>query len=197
MAAPGVTLVQSFNYRGAPEEWSNTYHFQGDAPDDDAGWTALIDDLVAIVAAGITPLNHIVRAYGYADTDNDASFVYDIAGTGTGVAGTASVLGSGTAPAPGDDAAWVRWKTTYNNSKGKPVYLRKYYHGVYHLTGAGDFDQLDDDLKDAMQTMADALEASSGDWPGIADPHGDAPGANAVSAYVTTRTLKRRGARPH
>lgn len=197
MARPGVTLVQRFTYRGNPEEWSNTYHFLGDAPSSDDDWTTLIDALTTIVAPALTSVNHIVRAYGYADTDNDASFVYDIAGTGAGIAGTAPTEGSGTSQAPGDVAAWMRWKTGYTNSKGKPVYLRKYFHGVWIGDAGSTIDQLDTILLAAMQTQADVLNSVSGDWPGLSDPHGDAPGVSAVSAYVTTRTLKRRGSRPH
>lgn len=188
MAAPGVTLVQQFTYRGAPEEWSNTYHFQGDAPDNDADWETLIDGLTDIIAPAITSVNYIVRAYGYENTDNDASFVYDIAGTGSGIQGTATVLGTGSSECPGDVAAWIRWKTSYLNSKGKPVYLRKYYHGVWSMSGGEHGDTLDTILASHMQDAADALQVTGGDWPGIADPSGNAAGVNAVSQYVTTRT---------
>ena len=196
VAAPGVTLVQTFTYRGNAEEWSNTYHFVGDAPSDDTGWRDLVDSLAGKVAHGLTTQVTIIRAYCYEDTDDDAVFVYDMLGESAQVVGQVAITSMHVAP--GDVAAWIRWKTSRTNSKGHPIYLRKYYHSVLLAGETGDaWDQLETGTyKPSLETVGTDLNTSFGDWPGIAGPDGVAPGAMVVSTYTTTRTLKRRGKRP-
>ena len=92
---------------------------------------------------------------------------------------------------------WIRWKTARVNSNGKPIYLRKYYHGVAIAPETGDGDLIVFEQRTALGTLATGLNTAAGDWPGIAGPDGVAPGASTHSFYATTRTLKRRGARPH
>lgn len=197
MAQPGVTLVKRFPYRGDPnEEFSNTYHFLGDPPSNPTDWLSLIDDLVTLEKACLLDICTYARAYGYSDTDNDADFVKDWVSDGGGATGGIAVTTQ--IIASGDVAAWVRWKTDYNNSKGKPVYLRKYFHGIAILAGYDDnYDHVNAAQKTALETFGTAVNTTSGDWPGLSDPHGNAPGASSASAYLTTRTLKRRGKRPH
>ena len=42
-----ITIVQTMQYRGAPEEWSNTYFFDGDLPSSPASWKTLADEVIA------------------------------------------------------------------------------------------------------------------------------------------------------
>lgn len=195
VAAAGVTLVNTFKYRGADEEWSNTYHFHGDAPDNDFDWTNLIVQLATKVGVAMSDLVTCIRGYGYADTDDDAVFTYDLLAHGFEVVG--SVDTTGAYIAPGDAAATVRWKTARTNSKGKPIYLRKYYHSVILAGDTADaYDSLQSDYRTAINTMATDLLTPDTDWPGLAGPDGVIPGAVFTSPYATTRTLKRRGPRP-
>lgn len=196
MAAPGVTMVFKFKYRGNDEEWSQQYHFVGDPPSDDTAWDALIDDLALILRDATTTRVTQVRAYGYDDTDHDAVHVRDFAVVGPQYVGTIDATTQDVAP--GDAAAWIRWKTGLLNSKGKPIYLRKYFHSVV-LVGPTDDDQdsIAPTYTSALVNAGETLMGTAGDWPGIADPSGRAPdGPVAGSIFVTTRTLKRRGARP-
>lgn len=197
MSQPGVTLVKRFTYRGDPnEEFSNTYHFLGDPPDNPTDWQSLIDDLVTLEKACLLDNVTYARAYGYEDTDNDAAYVKDWVLDGSAPVGGIAIISQ--TIASGDVAAWVRWKTNYNNSKGKPVYLRKYFHSIAILAGYDDnYDKINAAQGTALATFGTAVNDVSGDWPGLADPHGNAPGASAASVYLTTRTLKRRGKRPH
>lgn len=186
----------SFPYRGDDEEWSQQYHFTGSAPSTDTDWRSLCDDLGALLQATLGYQTKIVRFYCYEDTDDDSVYTYELAdwsGTLTG----ALTKTTGDDWTPGDTAAWVRWKTARTNTHGKPIYLRKYFHGVF-VTPAGDEgDALATNWKTALETFGAAVNSTSGDWPGIAGPDGVAPGLVKASSYVTTRTLKRRGVRPH
>lgn len=197
MAASGITIIKSFVYRGASEEWSNAYHFTGDPPSDSAGWESLVDAFVDIEKLGMGACNTYLRAYCYEDTDDHAVFTYDYATAHGSVTGSLSPAG-GTAFAPGDAAAWVRWKTARTNTNGNPIYLRKYYHGVAVTVGGGvAADDVASATLSALLTLGTDLVGATGDWPGIAGPDGVAPGASTASTFITTRTLERRGKRPH
>ncbi len=196
MAAPGVTVIYSFLYRGHQEEWSQQYHFVGSAPSTDSDWLALITELVTMLQGGITDRVDIVRAYGYEDTDDDA--VYSIGEPDSPFPLTGAIGTSTADVAPGDAAAWIRWKTGRTNTHGKPIYLRKYFHSVI-LSGASDDNQdsLQSAYKTDLEVLGSELASAGTDWPGLAGPDGVAPpGPIAASTFVTTRTLKRRGARP-
>lgn len=196
MAAPGVVLVKSFTYRGQPEEWSNGYHFQGEAPDDNAGWRDLVDALVELEVPIYPPTCSAVRALCYPDysDDHDSIYTYVLADFDGNVPGTLS-FGTGGTECPGDDAVFVGWKTSALSSKGKPVWLRKYFHPA--ILDHSTFDAVKDDQANALDAFAPAVVATSGAWPGLADKNGDAPtDVFRRSVYVTTRTLKRRGRRP-
>lgn len=196
MANKGVTMVNSFLYRGNPEEWSQTYHFTGSAPANHAAWVDLVNGLQTILKDTLTDRVDFIRAYCYTDTDNDSVTTVEAAELSTGTTGTFST--SSVPVAPGDAASWMRWKTSRTNTHGHAVYLRKYFHSVI-LSGETDDtqDSIASGLISQMQTSAGYIQDGLGDWPGLAGPAGDETFlSNAVSSFVTTRTLKRRGRRP-
>lgn len=194
MAASGITVIQSFTYRGAAEEWSNKYHFQGDPPSDPAGWRDLCDAFITQLKAILTDVNTIVRVQCYEDTDNPAVYTYDLAAFGGVVAGTYVTGSSADLLEAGDTAGLIRWNTGRTSTRGKPIYLFKYYHGVMHESGT--VDELRHSLKSAYATFANAIRTATGDWPGLADKTGTEPVGYLAETYLTTRTLKRRGRRP-
>lgn len=188
-----ITIVQKFSYRGAPEEFSNTYHLDGTTPTDDAGWKDVADDLIALLAPLFGGDVKFVRAYGYEAGNDHAVSVIDYATLGDLPEGSFS---PGSAKkAPGDAAMTCRWWTGATNSRGKKIYLRKYFHDVY--MDVSDADKVYSGQLTALQTFADALlnDPISGDLV-LVGPQG----ANVVNAdasqWITTRTLKRRGRRP-
>jgi hypothetical protein len=194
VSKPSIVLVQRFTYRGNNEEWTNEYHFNESPPSTPADWKTLADALAAKVKT-INPIGcKIVRAYCYADSDDDSVATIDYTALAAEVDGTFST--SGLQPGPGDSAAWIRWSTTKRNSKGKTVYLRKYYHPAISVSGAPD------SISGSWRTPAIALGKSlSGEAAPITGftmcgHDGTAAGEVAVSSYATTRTLKRRGKRP-
>lgn len=194
MAAGGVIIVKRFTYRGQNEEFANVYHFHGSAPTTDTAWLARITDVTDLEKNCYDSSVHIVRAYGYDDTDHDAVYTHDYTALGTEIAGTLST--SGSARNPGDAAVWVRWRTGRTNSKGKAIYLRKYFHPAW--SPAGTPDTVTGSQVSALNALGSGL--MSGSLTGgfqIADPAGNVPaGPATASTYVTTRTLKRRGKRP-
>jgi hypothetical protein len=194
MAAGGIVVIKSFTYRGSPEEWSNKYHFQGDAPSDPAGWRDLADAFIDQEKDILTDVVTIERVLCYADTDDPAVYSYDLAAFGGVVPGTYVTGSSADLLEPGDVAGLIRWNTGRVSTKGKPVYLFKYYHGVMHDSGHPD--AIRASLKTAYATFANAIRTATGDWPGLADKTGTEPVGYLAESYLTTRTLKRRGRRP-
>lgn len=197
MATPGVVTIKSFTYRNAVEEWSNGYHFVGDPPDTDADWLTLVAELVTLEKAVLPGTTQIVRAYCYPDYSPHHDSSLTIEGTSFGAPFGTLAVGSGSTLAPGDAAVWIRWKTARLNTRGKPIYLRKYYHGAVITSDGSDADTVEAAQVTALGSLATSLNTTTGGWPGIAGPDGVAPGAHTVSPFVTTRTLKRRGVRPH
>ena len=196
MSAPGVISVKRFTYRGAMEEWTNGYHFVGDAPANPTEWDSLFNALWDMEKLIFSPTTFITRAYGYEDFSPGHTSVYslDLVPTSSEIAGTFTALDQRSA---GDQASTCRWKTARFTSKGKPIYLRKYYHDIQTTAASGEGDNLESAYKTALTTLATDLNTISGDWPGIAGPDGVAPGASEVMPFATTRTLKRRGKRPN
>lgn len=193
---PSITIVQRFPYRGIDEEWSNTYHFSGTTPANDAAWKALADAIIASMADAFTNQVSWVAAYGYEAGNELSVFQYDYTALpGEQVIGT---FNPGTAPEmPGDVAATTRWTTPDTTSRGKRIYLRKYWHGVHsngQLTG--------DTLYAAQKTELDehAAKLIDGTLPGgfkYCGPQGAVASDPVTNPNLTTRTLKRRGKRPN
>lgn len=193
----GLTIVKKMTYRGdATEEWSNQYWLTGAVPADAAEWEELFDALVAQEKT-VYPSSHaVVAGYGY-DTDaENPSSVWSIDKSGAPVVGTYSTNPS-YPYAPGDAAGWVRWKTSRLNTKGKPIYLRKYFHGV-KLNTSGGGDAIDTAQVTAYNAFGDKLmDGSFLDARTLRSRlNNETLLTRLSSTYATTRTLKRRGKRP-
>ena len=193
MAAPGIITIKTFSYRDAGEEWSNRYHFLGDPPAGPTEWRSLADDFIALEKTVLVTTTHIVRVLCYEDTDSDSVYSYDLAAFAGIVAGTFAIPG-GDELMPGDVAYTCRWETARRTTTGKPIYLRKFWHGA--LQHVSDPDKVYGDLEAAVSSFGDDSMAPSGDWPGIAGPDGVGPDSSRAMDFLTTRTLKRRGRRP-
>lgn len=196
MANPGIVVVKSFTYRDLPEEWSNGYHFAGSAPESDDDWISLCDDFIALEAAALANTVHIVRVLCYDDYDgtHDSVYTYDLATHSGTVPGTRSEPVDATGSMAGDQAYFARWPTGQRSSKGKPIYLFKYWHGAWPATD--DRDKLSEIFLGYVSTFASAVIAVSGSWPGMTDKSGNVPTGYYAEPFLTTRTLKRRGRRP-
>jgi hypothetical protein len=198
-AAVGLVSRKSFTYRGVREETSNKYWFTGTVPADAAAWRALYDALVLAEKPLFNADFHFDGAYGYADNSPTADAVWGVDMTvppETPPVGTYPAAGAG-GRAPGDSAAWIRWKTSRNTSRGKAIYLRKYYHGVYYSI-AGGLDAIDANQVAAYNAFATKMK--DGTFIGGRKIRSQAQDetiiSHQVSPWITTRTLKRRGKRP-
>lgn len=194
-----LTIVKSMTYRGAPEEWSNTYFFTGDLPSSSAHWKTLADNVIASEKTLYDSDVEVVRAIGHQAGESVAVWSYDYAAASESVPGTLTIS-STEARQGGDSAAWVRWSTDQLTSRGKPIYLRSYMHPAY---ADGDTPSTADLCGPTWVTNAQSF---GDDWiAGFTDgsevharcgPHGAVGLVATPSTYVTTRTLERRGKRP-
>ncbi|HEX6827326.1 MAG TPA: hypothetical protein VF077_13490, partial [Nitrospiraceae bacterium] len=139
----------------------------------------------------------VVRAYGYDDNALDAHSVWgwDYDGAGTSLPGLL-VSGAGEHPYAGDQAGLVWWKVDRKTSKGKYIYLRKFFHDGFLGAGKDVIGSTTNAAYDAFATtLATTGTGVGGRW--IRSRIQDEVVLNHDgSAWVTTRTLKKRGKRP-
>lgn len=121
MAKFGVSIVKTVSFRGVQQEFSNRYHYEG-ADMSNSQATQLAQN----VKAAEVPLHSTDVTFKYfrvwLDTGNKATSNMIAQGQLSG-AGTAS----GTPTMDRERAVLVRWRAG-NDSKGRPVYIRKWFH---------------------------------------------------------------------
>lgn len=194
MAAPGVVLYKTFSYRGEPEEWGNTYHFIGSAPASPADWRDLVDALVALEAPILSTAVTIERAICYENTDDPSVYSYDLSAFAGTVPGTFNPATHDNKVQEGGTSYMARWNTGRISTKGRAIYLRKYWHPA--MGSSTDPDALDAALVTRVQTFASSVMAASGDWPGLAGPDGVAPVGYLAQTYTNYRDLRKGRRRP-
>jgi len=150
-ATPSLVITMSFNRRGSAQLFSNRYHFSGGVPADDAAWEAFAQDV--IIGVGSEPSLQsilltnveVVKAAGYHAGSDISVWSQDRSDAGGHGIGTSSEASS-------DSAMLLRWLTSARSSKGHPVYLMNYVHGV--LTGAT-YDDLNAGQRSQAQDYAE------------------------------------------
>lgn len=195
--ATGLILTKRFTYRtSADEEWSNRYWFTGPPPDTDQHWRDLANDVAELEVECYAPSSVVVSAMGYDSNDPDAHAVWkvDYALEGSTLAGRL-IIADGH-PFAGDQAGLVQWKCGRLSAKGKPIFLRKFFHDGGIATTARD--SVDSATYTAYSNFATAMVDGSVLGARVIRSHTQDEQIVFVGAYpyVTTRTLKRRGKRP-
>lgn len=194
---PSLTIVKVMQYRGNDEEWSNTYFMDGDLPTSPASWKTLADAVIADEVGLYDVDQSVVKAIGHKAGESVAVWSYDYAGAMASVPGTYPETSA--FKQAGDTAAWIRWSTDQLTSKGKPIYLRSYFHPAYCGSG-GSPDDIAAGWITAAQEYGDDWIAGFTDGDGHVQhrcgPHGAVGLVALPSAFSTTRTLERRGRRP-
>lgn len=197
MAVVQAIINKRFLYRGNQEVYSNVYHLSGTRPANDAAWHAVLDALKNAELGVTNAACTWIDGYGYNDGHwEDKPQTVDSHQTWAS-ANTGTLVTTGGTLCQGDSAVWVRWSTGDRNSRGKPIYLRKYFHPAWSAGSPAD------NVLPAQITALGVYAAKMVDGttiPGglvLCRPNGDVGSSPFAGAYVTTRTLKRRGKRPN
>lgn len=156
----------------------------------------MFDALVAEEKKVYTAAASVIRGYGYASEEEDATSVY---GVDLRISPDSPVPGT-LAPGshrqlPGDTAVWVRWGTSRMNA-GRRIYLRKYFHTALSDSAAA-ADVIAPVQKTALLAFATKMDDGSflDARKVTARGHVDTIVNHGASDFITTRTLKRRSKR--
>lgn len=123
----GVSITKRVSFRGQTQEFSNVYHYR--SPDD---WTTT--QATAVIAA--------VKGNEVALHSSDVTFVRGACWSSTGSVITSRMLAQSTLTGTGSQATnsnmdreravLVQWPAGVN-IRGRPVYLRKWYHSCGNI----------------------------------------------------------------
>jgi len=158
----GVSITKSTAFRGVQQEFGNTYYYETPIPAIDSVLDSLIDNLVAKEKAFHGATINFVRAKcwsaGGSPGDNQMRVQKNLSGTGAN-GSTGSVIDK-------ERAVLVRFRAG-NDSRGNPVYLRKWWHlDVASIGGTAissgtlqNTAQLTSGQRDAIVALADPFKS--------------------------------------
>lgn len=176
-------------YRGGTKDWSTRFHLSAEPPDT-SHWHNLFEAMWADLKAGIRGDVQLMYATGY--TNDTTPYVWREEFDGT--------FGTLTPAAPEQAAiicALLHFTTDVRNSRGGPVFLRNFIHGVN--ASSSDYDAPSSTQKAALNTFASTL---AGDGAGYSDgtttyhragPDGDSGIVGTCNDFLSRRVLARRG----
>lgn len=122
MARIGISITKSCAFRNSTQEFTNTYFYEGPAKPDEAGATALINELVGVEKSFHSSLVTFVRGRCWSQTGDKATseMIAQINLSGTGSTSAITSMDR--------ERAYLFRKRAGNDSRGNPVYFRKWYH---------------------------------------------------------------------
>lgn len=190
-----LTMNKSFTYRDQREIWCNVYHLDV-VPPATADWSALFSAVWNLEKAFLPIDVQLEGTTGHEPGEPPVLvWEYDQPPVGEGGSAGSWVPAAQEYATPGDAASWVRWGTDLKNSRGKPVYLRNYFHGVYTT---GDSDRIAPGQVTGLGALGAAFQTgitTNGRTYRRTGPNHGSPQNHKVADFITTRTLKRRGKR--
>lgn len=177
-----VKIIKSFSYEGGTKDWSNRYFFSGTDPTD-TQFQNLADALKALEQEMYTSAVSFVEAIGY-HAGSDVP-VWSNGMSGAGVLSPAT----GRIRCPGDCVGIVRFGTDQRTTKNHPIYLFKYYHGVWAQQNSQP-DNVGDDFYTAYDATGAALVSGTSDGTTTRDltgPYGATAQDHSVEGWVRHR----------
>jgi hypothetical protein len=161
MARYGVSITKSTSFRGFAQEFSNVYYYEGTSGlNDDTIASSLISTLVAHEKTIHSTAVTFVRARVWTQTGDKATsnMIRQENLSGTGARATTTGFDK--------ERAWLFRMRAGVDSRGQPVYLRKWYHscgffqaGVTPVSGYLDnTTQISAGDKTALETEAQKVE---------------------------------------
>lgn len=158
MALFGVSIEKTVSFRGAAQIFANVYHYNdaGGSPSD-ADLAALLNQLVvhekAMHSTAITFVRGRVWSAGGTEAANQMRVDSSLSGTGSLTHETTMDR---------ERAVLIRWRAG-SDSRGRPVYLRKWYHACATTIGGvtittavlANTGQISQASRDAAETQAD------------------------------------------
>jgi hypothetical protein len=129
----GVNILKSFPYRGGSQHHGNTYYYEsntGGAQPPIGTLDALVDDIVAKEKTKFSSQNSFVRGRLWSQLGSKElnNMLVDKILSGSGSATTHGNLDR-------ERAILVRFRAGID-TRGRPVYLRKYWHIDAHISGS-------------------------------------------------------------
>jgi hypothetical protein len=191
-----MRITWKFPWRGADEEFSNTYWFTP-SPGTRNQWHVLIFGYVLpVIIPAFTAEVELVKVDCYIGSGSPAVQHFDASTDPTDfpVVGTLPFTASATeVMCTGDSAAWMRFATGRHTSRGKPIYIRQYYH---HMVVTPP-DTIHVDQKEALEDLGGFLVGGLTTLPYyLCDGFGNIVSNPTVPTYITHRDLERRGSSP-
>lgn len=117
-----VSITKEIDWQGGLEQFSNVYQYMGADPDELQA-NAILDYLIpverAIFALGVRFVEARVFETSGTPAENNTVLIRDL--TGTGEASTLSTFYR-------ECCLLIKWRSTRENSLGRPVYFRKHLH---------------------------------------------------------------------
>lgn len=181
-----VKISKSFSYEGGTKVWSNRYFFSGSSPTN-TQFQNLTDALKALEQPCYTSAVSFVDAVGYFAGSDVPVWSNGMSGNGNLTPATGRIR------CPGDCVGVVRFATDQRTTKNHPIYLFKYYHGVWAQQNSQP-DNVGDDFYAAYDALGAALVSGTSDGTTTRDlvgPRGATAQDHTITAWVRHRDFPR------
>jgi hypothetical protein len=196
MARVGASITKSVLFRGKAQEFSNTYYYETSGIVSEGSAIALLDALIplerAIHSSDVSFVSARCWSAGGTKAENQMLTQRTLTGGGTGVASPAAM--------DKERAFLIRFRAGVD-SKGRPVYLRKWFHlevGVLNGTSISNgvlanTEQLSSAHRSYLVTegnkFKDVLTGTAQNWSLVSEKGRPIDGATVAHPYLEHHQL--------